>query len=101
MMMSSNRNESSCVEKFTHNLLLSFGPFFKICAYLMQLATARQSLLPAATAVKFPVLPVRTANGEQFTLPVEQNIHDEMAETCASAPVTLVCIAFRGHGQVI
>lgn len=64
-----------------------------------KLATARQSLLPAATAVKFPVLPVRTANGEQLTLPVEQNIHDEMAETCASAPVTLVCIAFRGHGQ--
>ncbi|KAI5080744.1 hypothetical protein GOP47_0003927 [Adiantum capillus-veneris] len=64
-----------------------------------KLATASQSLLPATASVKFPPLQVRTINGDQFTIPYKQHVNGEAEEIFTGVPATLICIAFRGHGQ--
>ncbi|MCO5553626.1 hypothetical protein L7F22_007151 [Adiantum nelumboides] len=64
-----------------------------------KLATASQSLLLATASVKFPPLHVRMINGDRFLIPYQRHTNGGSEEISTGVPATLVCIAFRGHGQ--
>ncbi|KAH6558400.1 hypothetical protein KP509_1Z066300 [Ceratopteris richardii] len=76
-----------------------FDDFRDLKKHNGKLAKASQTLFPITSSVKFPELPVRTLNRERFTIPYLQLSHNETEDPVTGVSVTMICLAFRGHGQ--
>lgn len=66
----------------------------------LQIAAANKILIPAASAMKFPVLAVTYSNGQRLKLPITPNSNEVDTESLAVPKVSLVCLSFRASSQV-
>lgn len=64
-----------------------------------KIAAASETLIPAASAMKFPVLAVTFSNGKSMKLPITSNSNEVDKESLAVPKVTLVCLSFRASSQ--
>lgn len=64
-----------------------------------KIAAASETLIPAASAMKFPVLAVTFSNGKGMKLPITSNSNEVDKESLAVPKVTLVCLSFRASSQ--
>ncbi|CAF2260839.1 BnaA08g27080D [Brassica napus] len=64
-----------------------------------KIAAASKTLIPAVSAMKFPVLAVTSSNGKIMKLPVTSNSNEVNKESLDVPKVTLVCLSFRASSQ--
>ncbi|CAN8311625.1 unnamed protein product [Cochlearia groenlandica] len=64
-----------------------------------KIAAASKTIIPAASAMKFPELAVTFANGESLKLPITSNINEAKTENLTAPKVSLVCLSFRASSQ--
>ncbi|CAF2105755.1 unnamed protein product [Brassica oleracea var. botrytis] len=64
-----------------------------------KIAAASKTLIPAVSAMKFPVLAVTFSNGKSMKLPITSNSNEVNKESLAVPKVTLVCLSFRASSQ--
>ncbi|CAH8357868.1 unnamed protein product [Eruca vesicaria subsp. sativa] len=64
-----------------------------------KIAAASKALIPAASAMKFPVLGVTFSDGKSMKLPITSNSNVVETESLAVPKVTLVCLSFRASSQ--
>ncbi|KAG2320131.1 hypothetical protein Bca52824_013344 [Brassica carinata] len=64
-----------------------------------KIAAASKTLIPAVSAMKFPVLTVTSSNGKSMKLPITSNCNEVNKESLAVPKVSLVCLSFRASSQ--
>ncbi|CAN6890794.1 uncharacterized protein LOC106433191 isoform X1 [Brassica napus] len=64
-----------------------------------KIAAASKTLIPAVSAMKFPVLAVTSSNGKSMKLPITSNCNEVNKESLDVPKVTLVCLSFRASSQ--
>ncbi|KAF8110316.1 hypothetical protein N665_0085s0044 [Sinapis alba] len=64
-----------------------------------KIAAASKTLIPAASAMKFPVLAGTFSNGKSMKLPITSNSNEFNKESLAVPKVSLVCLSFRASSQ--
>lgn len=74
--------------------------FDDLMFFFLQIAAASKTLIPAVSAMKFPVLAVTFSNGKSMKLPITSNSNEVNKESLAVPKVTLVCLSFRASSQV-
>jgi ATPase complex subunit ATP10 len=65
-----------------------------------KIAAANKTIIPAASAIKFPVLAVTFSNGKSLKLPIAPNSNEVDTESLVVPKVSLVCLSFRASSQV-
>ncbi|KAL1201902.1 hypothetical protein V5N11_014861 [Cardamine amara subsp. amara] len=64
-----------------------------------KIAAANKTIIPAASAIKFPVLAVTFSDGKKMKLPITSNSNEVNSESLAVPKVSLVCLSFRASSQ--